>query len=68
MGVYTRNGIVTNGLIAHYDAANSLSYNSGSGTWKDLSGKIASCYMYNRSLSASEQLQNYTALKARFGL
>jgi len=38
MGVYTRNGIVTNGLIAHYDAANSLSYTSGSGTWKDLTG------------------------------
>ena len=31
--------IVTDGLVAHYDAANTKSY-PGSGTvWKDLSGK-----------------------------
>jgi hypothetical protein len=31
-------------------------------------GKIASCSIYNRSLSAAEVLQNYNATKSRFGL
>lgn len=30
--------IVTNGLVLHLDAANTLSYQSGSTTWNDLSG------------------------------
>jgi hypothetical protein len=33
--------------------------------WK---GKIAVAQVYNRGLSASEVLQNYNALKGRFGL
>ena len=35
---------------------------------RNYQGKIASLYMYNRSLSAAEQLQNYNALKSRFNL
>ena len=38
MAVNTRNSIVTNGLVLHLDAANTLSYQSGSTTWNDLSG------------------------------
>jgi len=39
----------------------------GSGS-QFLSGKIASAMLYNRVLTATEVLQNYNALKGRFGL
>jgi hypothetical protein len=38
MAVNTRNNIVTNGLVLCLDAANRISYVSGSTTWRDLSG------------------------------
>jgi len=38
MAVNTRNNIITNGLVLYLDAANTLSYQSGSTTWNDLSG------------------------------
>lgn len=38
MAVNTRNSIVTNGLVLCLDAANQMSYVSGSTTWTDLSG------------------------------
>jgi hypothetical protein len=57
----------TNGAFAS-NFAYFLGTEGYSSTVRDFRGKIASCYMYNRSLSASEQLQNYTALKARYGL
>jgi len=38
MAVNTRNSIVTNGLIIYLDAANRMSYVSGSTNWSDLSG------------------------------
>jgi hypothetical protein len=31
-------------------------------------GSIAQTFVYNRAISASEVLQNYNALKGRFGL
>ena len=34
----------------------------------ELSGSVASVKYYNKKLSASEVLQNYDALKTRFGL
>ena len=37
MAVYTRNNIVTNGLVLYLDAANRQSYVSGSSNWKNLS-------------------------------
>lgn len=37
MGTNVRQGIVTNGLVLHLDAANRKSYTSGSTTWTDLS-------------------------------
>lgn len=39
MGVYTRNSIVTNGLVLQLDAANRKSYPSTGITWTDLSGR-----------------------------
>ena len=42
---------------------------TGGTTWsRNLDGKIAFVALYNRVLSADEQLQNYTALKRRFGV
>ena len=42
---------------------------TGGTTWnRNLDGKIAFVALYNRVLSAEEQLQNYTALKKRFGV
>jgi len=38
------------------------------GTSFNLSGNIATTLIYNRALSAAEVLQNYNALKSRFGL
>jgi hypothetical protein len=38
MSVNTRNSIVTNGLVLYLDAANRISYVSGSTTWNDMSG------------------------------
>jgi hypothetical protein len=35
---------------------------------QSFSGNIASVQLYNRALSASEVLQNYNAIKSRFGL
>jgi hypothetical protein len=35
---------------------------------RDFKGKIAACYMYNRKLTNIEQLQNYQALRYRFGV
>lgn len=35
---------------------------------RNMQGKIAVVLMYNRTLSAEEQLQNYNVLKTRFGL
>lgn len=57
----------TNGAFAS-NFAYFLGTEGYSGGVRDFQGKISSCYMYNRSLSASEQLQNYNALKGRFGL
>ena len=41
---------------------------SPQGGWNFLDGSIAMAAVYNRALSASEVLQNYNALKGRFGL
>ena len=46
-----------------------LNYTLGYGyPGRALDGKIAFVALYNRVLSAEEQLQNYTALKRRFGV
>ena len=39
-----------------------------SGYWRPYTGDFGSGHMYNRVLTAEEVLQNYNALKSRFGL
>lgn len=51
---YTGNDLL---LIGAYVAASNL-----------LTGRIACAYVYNRALSSTEILQNYNAVKSRFGL
>jgi len=47
MAVYTRNRIVTNGLLIALDAANQMSYTSGSTIWRDISGNNISGSLVN---------------------
>jgi hypothetical protein len=47
MAVYTRNNIVTNGLVLALDAANQQSYVSGSTLWRDVSGNNISGSLVN---------------------
>lgn len=37
-------------------------------TGRGFKGRIAACYFYNRQLSESEQIQNFNALRGRFGI
>lgn len=41
----------------------SSGYNS-----RGFKGRIAACYLYNRQLTAAEQLQNFYALRGRYGI
>ena len=54
------------------DFAGNWSYYLGSGAYNSVSrgfkGRMAVVCLYNRSLSAAEQAQNYGALRSRFGL
>jgi hypothetical protein len=47
MAVLTRNNIVTNGLVLALDAANQMSYISGSTIWRDISGNNISGSLVN---------------------
>ena len=56
-----------------YDAVNNKviiggTYTKSSGVVSRFKGNISNSFMYNRSLSASEVLQNYNVTKSRFGL
>jgi hypothetical protein len=53
-------GTINNGGIARISG-----YDSNAETWN---GNIATFSIYNRALSATEILQNYNAVKSRFGL
>jgi len=78
---YYRNGTVSNTLVSGWNILGgyrtnqspfpaNFSYYLGSSAYtaRGFQGRIACMYMYNRQLSANEQLQNYNALKSRFGL
>jgi hypothetical protein len=79
---YYRNGTVSNTLVSGWNIFGgyrtnqsppfplSFAYYLGSSAYPSRSyqGKIAVVLLYNRQLSAAEQLQNYNALKSRFGL
>lgn len=56
-----------------YDAVNNKviiggTYTKSSGVVSRFKGNISNSFMYNRSLSAAEVLQNFNAQKSRFGL
>ena len=83
-GKWTNLSIVKNGSTTYcylngslYASMNSFTYTnqSNSGRYglnltnvEPLNGNISSSKIYNRALSASEILQNFNALKSRFGL
>ena len=56
-----RNGTINNSIIGR-------AYIKIGNNWRKLVGKIAVVKVYSRQLSDSEVLQNYHALKSRFGL
>jgi hypothetical protein len=77
-GVNTKfyvNGVLQNtasqgsGVITSTPVLSLGSYVNGSGTPGTYfhNGYIASCFIYNRALTAAEVLQNYNATKSRFG-
>lgn len=57
---------------ASWQSGTEIRIGSGSGNsgqpYFYLNGKVANVNIYNRALSASEVLQNYNAIKSRFGL
>ena len=78
---YYRNGTVSNSLVSGWNVFGgyrtnqsgfplSFAYYLGSSGYpaRSFQGKISAIYMYNRQLSAAEQLQNYNVIKSRFGL
>jgi len=80
---YYRNGTVANTLVAGWNIFGgyrtnqsptyfppNFTYYLGASGWpgRGFQGKLACVYMYNRQLTAAEQLQNYNVLKSRFGL
>jgi len=63
---YILGGAATN---TAFDSVKNYYLGTGGTTWsRNLDGKIAFVALYNRALSADEQLQNYNALKKRFGV
>jgi hypothetical protein len=79
---YYRNGTVSNTLVSGWNIFGgyrtnqgvnfpvSFAYHLGSSgqPGRGFQGKISAVYMYNRQLTAAEQIQNYNALKSRFNL
>ena len=80
---YYRNGTVSNTLVSGWNIfggyrtnqnptyfPDNFSYDLGASGWpgRGFQGKIAVVLLYNRKLTATEQLQNYNALKSRFEL
>lgn len=63
---YTTNSQQTNGVSTYLALARG--WNISQKYYSRFSGRISSFMFYNRRLSASEVLQNYTATKGRFGL
>jgi hypothetical protein len=78
---YYRNGTVSGILVSGWNVFGgyrtnqsgfpaNFAYHLGTSGWpnRGFQGRIASIYMYNRQLTATEQLQNYNVIKTRFGL
>jgi hypothetical protein len=58
-------GATTNGAFA---GATQLYVGTSGYENRNMQGKIAVVLMYNRTLTAEEQLQNFTYYQSRFGL
>ena len=58
MGTNVRQNIVTNGLVLYLDAGSRMSYNSGSTTWRDLSGNNYSGSLINGPIFSNENQGN----------
>ena len=78
---YYVNGNVSNNLVSGWNIFGgyrtnqsgypaSAPYYLGSSGYTDrgFQGRIATCYFYNRQLTAAEQIQNFTALRGRYGI
>lgn len=66
-GTINTNGDTNLAFVSSLGYAPTLDQGAG-GTWRPFNGDFANGSMYNRVLTASEVLQNYNALKSRFGL
>jgi hypothetical protein len=58
----------TTSMLVHSNSNLLVGWRNSLATNQSFSGNIALVQLYNRALSASEVLQNYNALKSRFGL
>jgi hypothetical protein len=71
MTIYT-NGIETaTGTFSGQQSAPSGTFTVGDGqnsTWYPFKGNVSNVKVYNRTLSAAEILQNFNAIRSRFGL
>lgn len=78
---YYVNGTVTNTIVSGWNVfggyrTNQSSYpltsayylGSSGYSQRGFRGRIAACYLYNRQLTATEQKENFNALRGRFGL
>jgi hypothetical protein len=78
---YYVNGTISNNIVAGWNIfggyrtnqttfASPFAYYLGSSGYpaRSFQGRIALALLYNRQLSDAEQIQNYTALRGRFGL
>jgi hypothetical protein len=78
---YYVNGVASNTLVSGWNIFGGARTNLSSfpSTWsyfigssgytgRSFQGRIAACYMYNRVLTAAEQLQNFEALRGRYGI
>jgi len=66
-GTINTNGDTNLAFVSSLGYAPTLDQGAG-GTWRPFNGDFANGSMYNRVLTAAEVLQNYNALKSRFGL
>jgi hypothetical protein len=57
-----------NSLLTNQTLALGSNYSSRAGDYAGFPGNIANVNIYNRALSAAEVLQNYNALRGRYGL
>lgn len=60
--------LAASSTITYINGRNNLMIDGAIGFTRYIGGKYSVCQIYNKALSATEVLQNYNALKSRFGL